>query len=251
MASLGDLMVRVGANVDGYMTAMDTVVSKASTTVDQVESRFAKFETVGMSLAKIGAGLTGAVTLPILGIGSAAISAFGDFESSINRASAVGDIYGANLEKLKQQALDLGAKTQFSAKQAADGMAELAASGFNTTQIMAAMPAVLNLAASGQMEVGRAAEIASNLMAGFKIPAEDVGKAVDIMAKAAASGSLNVNDMASTFRYVGPVAQAAGLSLTEVAAATTLLSNAGIKGEQAGTTLRLSLIHISEPTRPY
>jgi TP901 family phage tail tape measure protein len=189
------------------------------------------------------------VTAPLLGIAAASATAFEGFQSSMNRVSALGDIVGKDLDKLKAQAIDLGAKTQYSAKQAADGMGELAASGFNTTQIMQAMPAVLALAASGQMEVGRAAEVASNVMAGFKIPADQVSAAVDVMAKAAAAGSLNVSDLALTFKYIGPAAQAAGLSFQEMAAATTIMSNAGIKGEQAGTSLRQAISRLLDPPK--
>jgi TP901 family phage tail tape measure protein len=249
MGMLGDLLVRVGADISGFDKAMGNVSTRLNATMRDADKMFSGFDRLGDKLTSLGTTLSLGITAPLAAAGAASLKFYGDFESSMNRVSALGEITGTNLDKLKQQALDLGAKTQYSAKQAADGMGELAAAGFSTTEIMAAMPAVLNLAASGQLEVGRAAEIAANLMAGFGIPAQDVGKAVDVIAKAAASGSLSVEDLGLTFKYVGPIATAAGLSFEEVTAAITLMSNAGIKGEQAGTSLRGAMAKLLDPSR--
>jgi TP901 family phage tail tape measure protein len=249
MANLGSLLISLGVDLSAFNAAMGGLNDRLRQAERDATGAWSGFEALAGRMTNVGQTLSLAVTAPIIGIGAASAHAFGQFESSMNRVSALGEITGKDLDKLKAQAIDLGAKTQFSAKQAADGMAELAAAGFKSTEVMAAMPAVLNLAASGQMDVGRAAEVAANVMGGFGIKAADVGHAVDVMAKAAASGSLGVGDLASTFKYVGPVATAAGISLEEVAAATTLLSNAGIKGEQAGTSLRGAIASLLDPSK--
>lgn len=248
MANLGNLAISLGVDLTAFNASMGSLNDRLKQAERDATGAWSGFEAMAGRMTNVGATLTAAVTAPIIGIGAASAHAFGQFESSMNRVSALGEITGKDLDKLKAQAIDLGAKTQFSAKQAADGMAELAAAGFKTTDVMAAMPGVLNLAASGQMDVGRAAEVAANVMGGFGIKAGEVGHAVDVMAKAAASGSLGVSDLAFTFKYVGPVATAAGISLEEVAAATTLLSNAGIKGEQAGTSLRGAIASLLDPS---
>jgi TP901 family phage tail tape measure protein len=249
MSTLGDLMLRVGADLSTFNAAMGTMSDKLKAAEREAVSLWSGFEALGSRMTAVGTTLSTAVTLPIVGIGAASAQAFGQFESSLNRVSALGEITGKDLDKLKAQAIDLGAKTQFSAKQAADGMAELAAAGFKTTDVMAAMPGVLNLAASGQMSVAQASETAVNVMGGFGIKANEVGHAVDVMAKAAASGSLGVSDLGLSFKYIGPVATAAGISFEESAAAVTLLSNAGIKGEQAGTTLRQAISRLIDPPK--
>ena len=249
MANVGSLAISVGADLSGFNAAMGDLNGKLKAAESQASSSWSGFEALAGRLTNVGTTLTAAITAPLVGIGAVAAKSFGEFESALNRVSALGEITGADLDKLKVQAIDLGAKTQFSATQAAEGMAELAAAGFKTTEVMSAVPAVMDLAAAGEISVGRSAEIAANLMGGFGIEAGDVGKAVDVMAKAAASGSLNINDLANTFKYVGPIAKAAGVSFEEVAAATTLLSNAGIKGEQAGTGLRGAIASLLDPSK--
>jgi TP901 family phage tail tape measure protein len=248
MASLGDLMVRVGADLSGFQTEMGKINTTLGTAAKDAEKSFSGFGAIGTQLTTIGAGLTTAITLPLAGAGAAATKFYADFEGEMNRVSALGGITGGNLDALKKQALDLGAQTKFSAGEAAGGMAELSAAGFTATQTMQAMPAVLNLAAAGQLSIKDASEVAASVMAGFGIEAGKVGGAVDVMAKAAASGALSVGDIGKTFQYVGPIASAAGLNFNEIAAATTLLSNAGIKGEQAGTGLRGVIEKLVDPS---
>lgn len=247
MAVIGDLIVRVGAQIEGFERAMGDV-SKRLVAIDRdAQKSIAGFDRIGDRLTDIGTTLSIGITAPLAAVAGASIKTASDFESSMNRVSALGEITGKDLDDLRAQALKLGADTQFSAKQAADGMGELAAAGFSATQVMQAMPGVLNLAAAGQLEIAEAAEISANVLQGFGLGADQATRAADVLAKAAASGSVSVQDLGNTFRYVGPVAQAAGLSFEEVAAATTLLSNAGIKGEAAGTGLRGMLASLLDP----
>lgn len=249
MANLGDLAIRIGVNLDAFHAAMGSISDKLKGAEREAVGSWSGFEALGSRMTSVGMGLSAAVTAPLLGIAGASAQAFSGFEQSMNRVSALGEITGKDLEKLKTQAIDLGAKTQFSAKQAADGMAELSAAGFKATEVMSAMPAVLNLAAAGQISVGQASETTAAIMGGFGIKAEGVGHAVDVMAKAAASGALGVSDLGLSFKYIGPVATAAGISFEEVSAAVTLLSNAGIKGEQAGTSLRQAISRLIDPPK--
>lgn len=246
--SLGDLIVRVGADIDGFHTGMQEVSRTLNGIGRDADSMSAGFQRVGSKMSDVGTRMSVAITGSLTGIAGIATTVFSGFEREMNRVSALGDITGASLERLKGQAMQLGADTQFSARQAAQGMGELAASGFNAQQIFEAMPAVLALAASGELEVGRAAEISSNIMAGFGIAAKDVGPAIDVIAKAAAAGSLSVGDLGEALKFVGPIAKTAGVGFQEVTAAITLLSNAGIKGEQGGTGLRGFLATLLDPS---
>jgi TP901 family phage tail tape measure protein len=246
--SLGDLMLRLGLDTAAFNAALGGIGSRLEQAATDAEKAWSPIAGIGSNLTTVGAGLTAGITAPIAAIGATATTAASDFESAMNRVSALGEITGSNLDKLTAQALQLGKDTKYSATEAAQGMGELAAAGFNATQIMQAMPGVLDLAASGEMAVGQAAEIASNLMAGFGIPADQISRAVDAIAVSAASGSLSVQDIGNTMKYVGPVATAAGLSFEEITAAVTLLSNAGIKGEQAGTSLRGAIASLISPS---
>jgi len=203
----------------------------------------------GTTLQSIGTTLSTAITLPLVGIAAASIKMAGDFEASMNKVKALGGITGDSLAALEKQAMDLGAATKFSAKEAADGMAQLAAAGLNTSQIMATMPAVLALAAAGEMSVGDAARVSADLMGQFGIKAEGLGHAIDVIALAANESSATVMQMTESFKTVGAVAHSAGLGLEDVSAALTILAQGGRKAEQAGTDLRSMLGSLLDPSK--
>jgi TP901 family phage tail tape measure protein len=102
----------------------------------------------------------------------------------------------------------------------------------------------LNLALAGDMEIGEAADIATNISTPFKIAAEDLGRVNDVLAKAANSSNTNVHMMGEAFKYVAPVASATGQSIEEMASAMAILANNGIRADMAGTSLRMILLKL-------
>lgn len=207
-----------------------------------------KWQAAGSKINNVGNILTLGVTTPIIGIGTAAVKAGNDFEAQMSRVSAIAGAYGNDLEKLRQQAIDLGADTSFSATSAAEAMENLASAGFDTQEIMEAMPGMLNLAASSGEDLASSADIAASTLRGFQLEASDAGHVADVLAKNAADTNAAIIDTGYAMKYVAPVAQSAGWSLEEVAAAIGVLADAGIKGEQAGTTLRGALTRLMKPT---
>lgn len=185
---------------------------------------------VGNMTKSIGAGMTKFVTVPLMGMAGLALKIGGDFEEQMSRVKAISGATGDAFEALREQAIDLGASTAFSAKEAADGMENLASAGFTATEIMEAMPGLLDLAAVSGGDVGMAAEYASSTLRGFNIAAEDAGHVADVFARAAADTNAEVVDMGYAMKYVAPVANAMGISLEETAAAIGIMSDAGIKG---------------------
>jgi TP901 family phage tail tape measure protein len=232
--SLGTLSVSIVAAVDQALGEFQ----KLGKAVDDQSSKWDGLKKTGENLSTVGTSLSVGLTAPIVGIGGAAIKAASDFESSLNKITAVGDITGKDLEQLRAQAMKLGADTKYSAQEAAEGMGNLAAAGFDTTKIMGAMPGVLDLAAAGELSVARAAEVTTDTLSQFGLSADKAGHVADVFAKGAAASSISVQQMSESMKYAGPIAQSAGISLEAVATATALLGNAGIKGEQAGTSLR-------------
>jgi TP901 family phage tail tape measure protein len=246
--SLGTLWVNVAADVDAAVKSLQDFGKTVGDEIDEQKKKWDGLKTTGESLSKVGTSLTAGLTLPIVGIGAASISAASDFESSLNKITAVGGQTGAELETLRAQAMKLGADTKYSAQEAAEGMGNLAAAGFDTTKIMGAMPGVLDLAAAGELSVARAAEVTSDTLSQFGLAADDAGRVADVFAQGAAASSISVAQMAESMKYAGPIAQSAGVSLEAVATATALLGNAGIKGEQAGTSLRGIISSLISPS---
>ncbi|HFD0902010.1 TPA: phage tail tape measure protein [Enterococcus faecium] len=204
---------------------------------------------VGKVMQGTGAAMTKYITAPLIGVGVAAAKVGGDFEAQMSRVKAISGATGDTFEQMKQQAIDLGAKTAFSAKESAAGMENLASAGFSAQEIMKAMPGLLDLAAVSGGDVALASENTATALRGFGLEASEAGHVADVFARAAADTNAEVGDMGEALKYVAPVANSMGISLEETAAAIGIMSDAGIKGSQAGTTLRGALSRLARPTK--
>ncbi|MCA9238576.1 MAG: phage tail tape measure protein [Planctomycetales bacterium] len=196
-----------------------------------------------------------ATGLKLIGMGTAAAApfalsarTFANFESQMARVQALTGAQGDEFERLERTAKRLGATTVFSASQAAEAMSSFALAGFDVDKILGAIGPTLDLAAAGQIEIAQAADIAAKIMAGMGLSADELGNAVDVMAKAMTTANTDLTMLGDAFKFVGPMAKTAGVSLEEVTAAIQLLSNAGIQGEMAGTTLRGMLLSLTSPS---
>ncbi|PIH58287.1 phage tail tape measure protein [Paenibacillus sp. LK1] len=178
-----------------------------------------------------------------------AVDISAQFEQAMAKVKAISGATGQEFDKLRQQAIDLGATTVFSSTQAAEAQSFLAMAGFKTKEIMEAMPGVLSLAAAGQMEIARTADIASNILTGFRLSADQTTGVVDVLAKAMTSSNTNIEQLGYAMKYVAPIAASLGMSIEEAAASVGELSNAGIQGEMAGTQLRAMLLRLASPTK--
>lgn len=206
------------------------------------------FERATSSLKSAGTTLTATVTAPVAALGASMITTAGDFQASMNRVKAVSGATGDEFAALENQARELGATTQFSSSQAAEAMGFLAMAGFDANEIMTALPGTLDLAAAGAIELGQAADIASNILSGYGMETEEIGRLNDILAKTFTSTNVNMQMLGESFKYVGPVAMSAGLAIEETSAAIGLLGNAGIQGSEAGTALRGAIARLLAPT---
>lgn len=206
------------------------------------------WSSAGQAMAAAGQQTTTALSAPIAAFGALTLKTAGDFEAQMNRVRAVSGATGAEFDSLRALAQELGATTQYSASQAADAMGFLAMAGFDTNEILAALPATLNLAAAGQLELAEAADIASNILTAYGFQASELAAVNDVLAKTFTSTNVDMRMLGYSFKYVGPVAKSAGLQFEEVAAAVGLLGNAGIQGEQAGTVLRGAISRLLNPT---
>ncbi|WP_314587925.1 phage tail tape measure protein [Paenibacillus terrigena] len=171
------------------------------------------------------------------------------FEQSMANVKAISQATGAEFESLRNQAIQLGATTKFSAAQAADAQALLAQAGFKTKEIIASLPGVLSLAAAGQTDLALTADITASALNGFALAAGESARVADVLAKASIDTNADITDLGYALKYVAPVAASMGVSIEEAVAAIGELSNAGIKGEMAGTQLRAILLSLASPSK--
>lgn len=237
------------ADIASLTAELKTAESKAVSFGDALQNAGGKMSSAADKAGSVGTKLTLGVTAPIIGIGTAAVNAGNDFEAQMSRVSAISGAYGDDLEQLREQAIELGAQTSFSATESAQAMENLASAGFGTQEIMAAMPGMLNLAASSGEDLASSADIAASTLRGFQLEASEAGHVADVLAKNAADTNAAIADTGLAMKYIAPVAQSVGWSLEEVTTAIGVMADAGIKGEQAGTTLRGALTRLMKPTK--
>lgn len=237
------------ADIASLTAELKTAESKAVSFGDALQNAGGKMSSAADKAGSVGTKLTLGVTAPIIGIGTAAVNAGNDFEAQMSRVSAISGAYGDDLEQLREQAIELGAQTSFSATESAQAMENLASAGFGTQEIMAAMPGMLDLAASSGEDLASSADIAASTLRGFQLEASEAGHVADVLAKNAADTNAAIADTGLAMKYIAPVAQSVGWSLEEVTTAIGVMADAGIKGEQAGTTLRGALTRLMKPTK--
>ena len=208
-----------------------------------------RFQALGNSLKSIGSTITKTVSLPLLALGAGALKVSGDFEAGMSEVSAITGATGKDMQALEKQAKTLGATTKFSARDAAEGMKYFGMAGYDTNQIMNALPSTLNLAAAGNVDLGIACDIVSDAMTGLGMSANETTKFTDIMAATITNSNTSVELMGETLKYVGPVAGTLGIGMGDLSLAIGLMGNAGIKGSQAGTVLRAGLTNLVKPTK--
>lgn len=242
MATAADLLIKVGADI-----------SDADSKIDQIDKKMTGFAGGIGGLAKTaGVAFLGLTGLATAGFG-VAVNKAGDFQHEM---SAVGSIAGATADQmagLSQVALQLGQDNTLAgvgASDAAKAMQELAAGGVSVADIMGgAARGALLLASAGGLDVASAASIAANTMNAFGLAGTDVTHIADLLAAAANASSADVADLGDSMKYVAPVAKSMGLSVEETTAVLAELGAQGIKGSQAGTTLRSMLVSLSNPSQ--
>lgn len=170
------------------------------------------------------------------------------FEQQIARVGAITRSTEEDLGRMATVARELGASTEWSASQAAEGMQYLAMSGFSVGEIVTTMPGLLSLATAGQIDLARASDISANVLRGFGLDASEMTRVGDVLTNTFTSSSTSLEFLGESMKYVAPVARATNVSLEETAAAIGLLGNAGIKGSEAGTALRSVLARLSAPS---
>lgn len=222
--------------------------------LDNLESRQQRFDSFKNTVTN-GWNTTKAVA-SIAAIGAAtaavattfdAINVAADFEAQLSKVQAKTQGTNQEMSALRQTALELGASTSLSASETALAMDELAAKGFDAEKIIGAMPGIIAGAEASGEDLALVSDVVTSAINSYGFAAEDAGKISDIMAMSANKTAAGVYDLGQSFKYAAPVAKTLGLKFEELTAATGILVDKGLAGEQAGTALRMSLIRLSDP----
>ncbi|WP_340968091.1 phage tail tape measure protein, partial [Bacillus sp. PPSBB_11] len=218
--------------------------------VSQAENQMQQMGNSAQSLSK----QMGLIQTAALAVGGAVVAGIGvsvktaaDFEQAMSKVQSISGATGQDFQDLQNVALKLGETTKFTATEAADGLRYLAMAGFSVKDQIGSLPAVLNMAAAANVDMGVSADIVSNIMTGFGIASEDSTYAVDVLVKTMTTANTDLLQLGDAMKYVAPVSTALGFSFEETAAAVAKMSDAGIQGSMAGTALRAGMLRLANP----
>lgn len=231
MAYDGTLKFDTKVDSSGFKSGVDKITSIAKTGL------------------KAAVGAIGAVSTALTVAGGYAIKIGSDFEAGMSEVAAISGATGEDLEALTTKAKEMGAITKFSATESAEAFKYMAMAGWKTEDMLGGIEGIMNLAAASGEDLATVSDICTDALTAFGLQASDSSHFADVLAKAASNSNTNVGMMGATFKYVAPIAGSMKYRIEDTAVAIGLMANAGIKGEQAGTSLRAMLTRLVDPPK--
>ena len=232
-----DALQREIVETEEELRRLQQEAATTNTALSKIDVAGQKMEAVGNSIAGAGKKMMG-VTTVIGGVGVAAVKTAADFDSAMSQVAAVSGATGKDFDALRNKAREMGAKTKFSATEAAEAMNYMAMAGWKTEDMLSGIEGIMNLAAASGEDLATTSDIVTDALTAFGLSAKDSSHFADILAAASSNANTNVSMMGETFKYCAPIAGALGFSAEDTAEAIGLMANAGIKSSQAGTALR-------------
>ena len=207
-----------------------------------------KMTAMGDKAMGIGQNMSMTVTAPVTATFGAAIKKSMDFEAQMSRVGAIANASKSDLKAMTDQAMELGAQTSKSASEVAKGFEEMVAMGFSAKETMAAMPGVISASESSGADMAQTAKVMASSMNAFGLEASKSTHVADVLAQTANQSAADITDMEYALKYAAAPAKSLGMSLEETSAGIGMMVDAGLKGEQAGTTLRGALLGLLDPS---
>lgn len=246
--NVGSAIAYLDLDMSGFTSGISEARSALQDFVSSTDSLSTRFQNLGSSVSKIGSTFTKTLTLPLVGIGTAATSVAATFEESMSKVEAISGATSEEMGALTDKAIEMGAKTKFSAKESADAFTYMAMAGWDAGQMIDGISGIMSLAAADGLDLATTSDIVTDALTAFGLQASDSAHFADVLAQASSSANTNVSLLGESFKYIGPVAGSLGMSVEDVSLALGLMANSGIKGSQAGTALRASLTNLVKPT---
>lgn len=233
-----ELTVEIAGKIASSFGSAIGNVNKHMATLGKVAGGAAKLTTAGMAAAGTA----------IAGVVAASTNVGKEFEAQMSTVAAISGATGNELAALEAKAKEMGATTQFSATEAGQAMEYMAMAGWKSSDMVEGISGIMNLAAASGEDLASTSDIVTDALTAFGLSASDSGQFADVLAAASSNANTNVSMLGESFKYVAPLAGALGYSAEDASIALGLMANAGIKGSQAGTSLKTALANMSAPT---
>ena len=248
-----EIAINIKGNTADISKKLDQVNAHLSNLGNKATGARTKMTGLGNSFTGI-MGKASALSAGFLGIAAAiravtgTINTMANFGFEMSKVEAISGATGNTLKEMTSLAREMGATTMFTATEAAQGLKFLSMAGFNAEEAMKALPATLDLAQAGTIDLARAADISSNIMSAFGVDASKTTGVINDMVTTVNNANTDVQQLGDAMKYVGAAAAAAGIPIPNVASAIGVLSNAGMQGAMAGTGLRQVFIRLTNVT---
>ena len=208
-----------------------------------------KIRSIGDSMKSVGRNMSLHVTAPIAAGFGAAMKKSIDFDDTMRKVKATSGATGDEFNQLRTKALQMGQDTKFTASESAEAMNYMALAGWDTKDMLKGVGGVMDLAAASGEDLASVSDIVTDNLTAFGMKAKDSTHFADVLAQTSSKANTDVRGLGEAFKYAAPVAGALGYSVEDTSIAIGLMSNAGIKGEKAGTALRTMFTNLSKPTK--
>lgn len=247
--NVGEAKGYLDLDITGFLAGLKTAQSEANTATKSMATTVGtNLTSAGRSITSAGKSLTKNFTAPIVAAGTACVTLSANFESAMSKVSALSGATGGDMDKLKKKALEMGSKTKYSASEAAEGFQYMALAGWDTESMLEGIEPILKLAGAAEIDLGTASDIVTDALTAMGLEAKDTAKFTDVLATTMANSNTDVTQMGEAFKYAAPLAGTLGYSIDDLGLALGTMANAGIKGSQAGTSLRRLLMNMADPT---
>lgn len=208
-----------------------------------------KVKSIGDSMKSVGRNMSLYVTAPIAAGFGAAMKKSIDFDDTMRKVKATSGATGDEFNQLRTKALQMGRDTKFTASESAEAMNYMALAGWDTKDMLKGVGGVMNLAAASGEDLASVSDIVTDNLTAFGMKAKDSTHFADVLAQTSSKANTDVRGLGEAFKYAAPVAGALGYSVEDTSIAIGLMSNAGIKGQKAGTALRTMFTNLAKPTK--
>lgn len=235
--------------IDAFSNPSKQTIANMRKMANEAKAAGKSIQSAGNTIQNAGKSLTKTITAPIAGVGIAAVKTAADYESAMSNVKAITGATGNDFKQLEKLGKDLGASTAWSAKECAEAMQYTGMAGWTAADNVAGLKGILDLASASGTDLARTSDIMTDAISAFGYKASDSAKFADTMTKACTSANVSVETLGESYKYCGAICGTMGYSIDEVTTSLAAMGNMGIKGSQAGTTLKNAISNMAAPTK--
>ena len=255
--NIGTAVAYLDLNMTAFNAGLQQAQSALQTFQNSSSTMGQNLMAVGGLATNVGSSLTRNITMPLIGAGQEVVQFGATFDKQMSAVEAVmkDKLKDGDIERLREAAMYWGEQTVYTATEAGEALYYMGLAGWDVEQAINGLGSVLNLAAAGQLDLGRAADVVTDSMTAMNLVAgqttngiENTAYYTSVLAAVMANSNTDIDQMGEAFKYVAPIAGNLNYTIEDLGLALGLAANAGIKSSQAGTSLRQALKQLISPT---